>query len=178
MFFRLVQWRYRYLRLASPDRGNGTGESWRGFITGFYRRSLLLSTFGQRRLSDVQADDECLIMHPDGGLSRKPARACLTWALSLSLHLVSLGARHAFAVPSGRFPVSLGIQLSRCSGADSVSGINPFTVLPKKQGGANPIEEKKLKNLAACQGYDLCVCGQPCQKRLNIWHIRAQVYRP
>ena len=78
---------------------NDTGKPRQRLFTGFFQGSLLLPTQGQHRLSDVQANDKCLIMHPTDIMAKQPAKAAFV-ALS--------------ALIRRAFPVSLSIQLSMC----------------------------------------------------------------
>ena len=79
---------------------NDTGKPRQRLFTGFFQGSLLLPTQGQRRLSDVQANDMCLIMHPTDIMAKQPAKTAFVAYSAL--------IRRAF-------PVSLSIQLSMCT---------------------------------------------------------------
>ena len=99
---RIPRWRERYGAAGRP-------------LTGVFQGSLLLPTQGQRRLSDVQANDMCLIMHPTDIMAKQLAIAAFVAHSAL--------IRRAF-------PVSLSIQLSMCT-----EGKYPSIFLPKKRAG-------------------------------------------
>ncbi|MBQ2661173.1 MAG: hypothetical protein IJF80_00795 [Clostridia bacterium] len=108
---------------------NNTGKPWQRLFTGFFQGSLLLPTQGQHRLSDVQANDKCLIMHPTDIMAKQPANAAFVAQSAL--------IRRAF-------PVSLSIQLSMCTEGKYPSlhcrkngkvYESPLTPLPKNPAG-------------------------------------------
>ena len=105
---------------SPPGRGERYGQAVARGHSRAIRGPQLLSTPGQRHLSDVQANDACLIMHPVWSRGAQAALPVLPLEWIARPPKGGVVAPLRFARPSGRFPVSLGMKLSRFGRGKSV----------------------------------------------------------